>query len=60
MKVKEYKAPGTYQNIAVRYPSFSEKTTPGFILPIYRRPLHFTVTSYVDESFIVDWQLNGK
>lgn len=60
MKVKEYQAPGIHQNNAVHNPSFSELTSHGLIQPVYKRPLHFTVSNSVDESFIVDWQLGGE
>ncbi|MGE5449742.1 MAG: hypothetical protein ACM3PR_15390 [Bacteroidales bacterium] len=59
MKVKVYEAPGIHQADAVRNPTFSKKMTPGFIQSVNSKPLHFTVTSSVDESFIVDWQLDG-
>lgn len=60
MKVKEFKAPGIIQNNDVHHPYFPEMKTPGFIQPINSPPLHFTITSSVDEPFIVDWQLDGE
>ncbi|MGE5393993.1 MAG: hypothetical protein ACM3P1_04565 [Candidatus Saccharibacteria bacterium] len=60
MNPKTYKAPGLHKNNSVSVPSLQEKAHPGFIQPIYNRPLYFTVSGNVEESFIVDWQLDQK
>jgi hypothetical protein len=58
MNPKTQKKSGKIQNIAARNRSLAEKVHPGFIQPIHSRALYFTVTSMVDGSFIVDWQLD--
>lgn len=60
MDTKTHKTPISNQNNTVRNPSFPDKANPVFIQPIYSKPLYFTVTSNVNESFIVDWQLDDK
>ena len=60
MDTKTYKAPGTSSINADRNRSLPEKLHPGSVQHTYSRPLYFTVTSNVNKSFIVDWQLDDK
>lgn len=60
MKLIEYEASGKRSNNTVKIHSFPEKENPDFNHPINRKPFHFMGTSYMDESFIVDWQLEGE
>jgi hypothetical protein len=60
MKLKEQKILGINPNKSLRIHSLPERVTPDFIHPINHRPLYFTITSSIDEPFIVDWQLGEE
>lgn len=60
MKLNEQKASAIHQNSSSRIHSLPKKDASDFNHPTNKHPLYFTVTSSVDEPFIVDWQLSGK
>jgi hypothetical protein len=60
MKLKEQKVSGIHQNNSLRAHSLHERRRLDFILPLNNHVHYFTLTSNIDQPFIVDWQLSGK
>lgn len=60
MKLKEQKVSGIHQNNSLRVHSLPEGRMLDFIHPLNNHIHYFSITSTIDQPFIVDWQLSGK
>lgn len=60
MNLKEQKTLGIHPNNSFRIHSLDEKEAVDYIHPINKHPHYFSVISFVDKPFIVDWQLSGE